>query len=56
MLGKWLQLLKEVAPELTRVRRHLQSGHRASSPIVQPRDRGRRSLPRDDGDACSGAR
>ena len=37
-------------------RRHLQPGHRALRHIVQPRDRGRRPVLRDDGDACSGAR
>ena len=36
--------------------RHLQPGHRALRPIVQPGDRGRRRSPRGDGDACSGAR
>ena len=55
-MGKWVQLLKEVAPLCHPRRRHLQPGHRALRPIAQPRDRGRRPLSRDDGDICSGAR
>jgi putative ABC transport system substrate-binding protein len=38
MMGKWLQLLKEMAPNVTR-RRHLQPGHPALRQIFQQRDR-----------------
>src|SRR5438105_2757266 len=36
--------------------RHFQPEHHAARPNVHPCDRGRRRVPRDDGDACSGAR
>jgi putative ABC transport system substrate-binding protein len=56
MMGKWLQLLKEVAPRVTRGRRHLQLRHRALRPTAQLRDRGRRPVLWDDGRTGSGAR
>src|SRR5271169_5935498 len=37
-------------------RRHLQPGHLSAGPSLHPCDRGRRRVPRDDGDACSGTR
>jgi ABC-type uncharacterized transport system substrate-binding protein len=56
LMGKWVQLLKEVAPCVTRVAVIFNPDTRALRRVAQPRDRGRRPVSRDDGDICSGAR
>jgi putative ABC transport system substrate-binding protein len=52
LMGKWLQLLKEVAPSCHPGRRHLQPGHYPRR-IVQRRNRGRSPVRRGDREACS---
>jgi hypothetical protein len=56
VLGKWLQFLKEIAPNVRRVAALFDPETQPYADFPLPRHRARRSVRRGDGDACSGER